>query len=140
MPDRDEVFGVIREWILKAENDLKTAVHTLKLGDECPTDTVCFHAQQCVEKYLKAFLVSEGIDFPKTHDLERLVGLLPVRSRPRLSAEEQGRLTDYATGSRYPGWGEIPLPETRKAVAVARRVRQEMRRRLPREILRSRRP
>jgi HEPN domain-containing protein len=136
MPERDDVLGVVREWILKAENDLKTAVHTLALGDECPTDTVCFHAQQCVEKYVKALLVSERIDFPKTHDLERLLGLLPIRSRPRLSPEEQGRLTDYATGPRYPGWEEILLPEARKAVAVARRARKEMRRRLPSESLR----
>ena len=33
------------------------AVHTLKLGADGPTDTVCFHAQQCIEKYLKALLV-----------------------------------------------------------------------------------
>jgi HEPN domain-containing protein len=41
------------ERIGKAENDLKTAAQTLKLGTDCPTDTVCFHAQQCVEKCLK---------------------------------------------------------------------------------------
>ncbi len=139
MPNRDAVLGVVREWILKAENDLKTAVHTLELGEECPTDTVCFHAQQCVEKYLKSLLTLEGIDFPKTHDIERLIGLLPLRSRPQLSAEEQGQLTDYATGPRYPGWAEIPLSEARKAVAIARRARREIRRRLPREILRPRR-
>ncbi|HEX9668755.1 MAG TPA: HEPN domain-containing protein, partial [Thermoanaerobaculia bacterium] len=60
---------VAREWILKAENDLKTAVHVLKLGEHCPTDSVCFHAQQCVEKYVKAVLILAGTDFPKTHDL-----------------------------------------------------------------------
>jgi len=36
---------------------LKNAVHTLKMGRDCPTDTVCFHSQQCIEKYIKAFLV-----------------------------------------------------------------------------------
>ena len=45
MPELDKVIIVIREWIGKAENDLKTAVHTLEMDDECPTDTVCFHAQ-----------------------------------------------------------------------------------------------
>ncbi len=54
MPKRDNAVVVAREWIAKAENDLKNAAHTLKLGTECPTDTVCFHAQQCVEKYIKA--------------------------------------------------------------------------------------
>ena len=57
MPDRNKVLTVISEWVIKAENDLTTAAHTLKLGEDCPTDTVCFHAQQCVEKYLKALLV-----------------------------------------------------------------------------------
>ncbi|MBW8876798.1 MAG: HEPN domain-containing protein [Acidobacteria bacterium] len=57
MPDREELFVVCKEWLFKADNDLANAAHTLKLGASCPTDTVCFHAQQCVEKYLKAVLV-----------------------------------------------------------------------------------
>jgi HEPN domain-containing protein len=40
---------VARQWLEKADNDLKTAQHTLTLGDDCPFDTVCFHAQQCVD-------------------------------------------------------------------------------------------
>jgi HEPN domain-containing protein len=40
---------VVREWVDKAQNDLTTAEHTLGLGERTPTDTVCFHAQQCVE-------------------------------------------------------------------------------------------
>ncbi len=49
MPEADAVLQVVREWIGKAENDLANAKHTLKLGAGCPTDTVCFHAQQLVE-------------------------------------------------------------------------------------------
>ena len=73
MHENDRVLWVVREWVQKAENDLKNAVNTLKMGEDCPTDTVCFHAQQCVEKYLKAFLVSRDIDFPRTHDIGDLV-------------------------------------------------------------------
>jgi len=75
----------------------------MKMNNDCPLDAVCFHAQQCVEKYLKAFLVVEGIDFPKTHDIERLVSMLPENIWLKLSIEEQRRLTDYATVTRYPG-------------------------------------
>lgn len=57
MPDRDKVLLVVREWLMKAENDLTAATHLLKLEAECPRDIVCFHAQQCIEKYLKAALV-----------------------------------------------------------------------------------
>ena len=63
MAGNDRIAQVVSEWVEKAENDLKNAAHTIKMGEDCPTDTVCFHAQQCVEKYLKAFLVSTGIDF-----------------------------------------------------------------------------
>jgi HEPN domain-containing protein len=136
MRDRENVLTVVREWIAKAENDLTNAVHTIKLAEDCPTDTVCFHAQQCVEKYLKALLVLHETDFPKTHDLAELIALLPTRSRPNLTANEESALTDYATGARYPGWGDISLTDARKALAIARRARTEIRRLLPREVLR----
>jgi HEPN domain-containing protein len=136
MPDRERLIAVCAEWVVKAENDLTNAAHTLKLRETCPTDTVCFHAQQCVEKYLKAILVLEKIDFPKTHDLERLVALVPAGLRPELTLEEQARLTEYATVARYPGWEEIPLASARRAVAAARRVRREVRRVLPRKAVR----
>jgi len=135
MTRREGVNLVVREWVAIAENDLTNAVHTLLLAANCPTDTVCFHAQQCVEKYIKAFLVSKEISFPKTHDLEILIALLPVRLRPRLSDEEQSILTDYATGARYPGWSDISLTEARRAVAMAKRVRKEIRKSIPKEAL-----
>ena len=123
---------VVREWVEKAENDLKNAVHTLKLGKECPTDTVCFHAQQCVEKYLKAYLVSHGIAFPKTHDIGEVMALLPGRVSPKVTPEEKRRLTSYATATRYPGGYEpISLKEARAAVALARRVRAALQKILP---------
>jgi hypothetical protein len=55
MPDPEKVATVVSEWVAKAENDLKTA-YILRLAKGGPTDTVCFHAQQVVEKYLKALL------------------------------------------------------------------------------------
>ena len=139
MPELDRLIAVCAEWVAKAENDLTTAAHSLKLGEACPTDAVCFHAQQCIEKYVKAILVLNGTDFPKTHDLERLVGLLSRDLRPELSAEEQAQLTEYATVARYPGWEEIPLAAARRAVATARRVRRELRRSLPRAVRRKKR-
>lgn len=60
MPDRERVIEVAREWVGKAENDLIAAAYTLRIGAGFPTDTVCFHAQQCVEKYLKAFIHGAG--------------------------------------------------------------------------------
>jgi HEPN domain-containing protein len=137
MTTPNPLIAVVREWIAKAEHDLTNAVHTLTLGEDCPTDTVCFHAQQCVEKYIKALLVFRATAVPKTHNIHVLLALLPPRLRPKLDSSAQQRLTEYATVLRYPGAGrEATLAEARKAVAVARRVRKEVRRHLPRAALR----
>ena len=63
-----------KEWIGKAEGDWKIAQREAKTTDPV-WDGVCFHAQQCVEKYLKAFLEENNISFPKTHDLVSLLNL-----------------------------------------------------------------
>lgn len=131
MPGHDEQIAVVREWMAKAENDLRNDEHTLKLGKECPTDTVCFHAQQCVEKHLEALLVLHGIRFPKIHGIGEL-RLLPQDIRPAINPEEQERLTDFATVTRYPGmYDPILLKEAKETVNLARRVRRDVRRYLP---------
>ncbi len=127
MPGNENAMAVAHEWVAKADNDLRLAEYLLKMED-CPTDTICFHAQQCVEKCLKAPLVTQGTEFQKTHDLAKLVILLPSRLRPSLDAKEQDRLTEYATVTRYPGdYEPISLSEARQAVRTARRVRREVR-------------
>jgi HEPN domain-containing protein len=136
MPETDKNAIVAREWMAKADNDLKTAAHTLKLKDKCPTDTVCFHAQQCVEKYLKAFLVMLEIEFPRTHDVEILVSLIPKGVRLPLTVEEQRRLTEYATVMRYPGpYEPILLSEAKQAVKLARQIKQKIRKLLQKNAL-----
>jgi len=136
MPEQPESLRVAAGWVRKADNDLKNASHTLKLAEDCPTDTVVFHAQQCVEKYLKALLVVDGIDFPRTHSLSVLVELLEESKRPALTTEEQERLNDYAATTRYPGdYEDISLEEARRATAIAARVRGEAREKLPRQAL-----
>jgi HEPN domain-containing protein len=137
MPDPHEVWLVIQQWVQKAENDLQTATYTLQLGEDAPTDTICFHAQQCIEKYIKALLVLHGIEFPRTHNLGVLIARLPQPTRPRLTPQEQELLTDYATTTRYPGdYEPILLAEARLAVRLARRVRRDTRKQLPRQATR----
>jgi len=137
MPASERGLEVVGGWVEKAENDLKIATLALGAGEECPADTVAFHAQQCMEKYLKAYIVSQGMDFPRTHDLEELIAVVDPRLRIGLSVEEQRRFTAYATVTRYPGdYEPISLTEARRAVAAARRVRKEIRRLLPKKALR----
>jgi HEPN domain-containing protein len=127
MPKNDKIEIVIQEWHTKADNDLLTASHTLKLGKNCPTDTVCFHAQQCVEKYIKSALVAVNVAFPRTHDIEILISLLPKHIRFSLTIEQQRQFTEYATATRYPGSYEpITLTEAKEAVKHARRIKKEV--------------
>ena len=137
MPAPNPAIIAVREWLFKADNDLVNAAHTLTLGAQGPTDTVCFHVQQCVEKYIKALLIFRGTAFPKTHDIAELRALLPPKLRPKLTVKVQERLTEYAVILRYPTAGpDVSLAEARKAVAIARRVRREVRRNLPPAALR----
>lgn len=136
MPPSDRAIGVAGEWVTKAENDLRNAVHTLEMGHECPTDTVCFHAQQSIEKYLKALLVIEGVDFPRTHELAELAALSPEDFSRILDEAQQDRMTEYATVTRYPGdYEPISLEEAQEAVEIARRARNEFRKLLPERAL-----
>lgn len=78
----------------------------------------------------------KDIDFPRTHDIEYLVSLLPENIWLKLNLEEQRRLTAYATVTRYPGEYEpIPLIEAQQIVKLARRVSKELRGLLPKAVL-----
>lgn len=61
-----ELSEKVHRWIIKAENDMK-AIQNLLDSSDIITDAICFHSQQAAEKYLKAYLVSNGVDPEKTH-------------------------------------------------------------------------
>jgi HEPN domain-containing protein len=139
MPADEQVLAVVRGWVQKAEGDLKTAALVFRAGEEGTIEAIVFHAQQCVEKYLKALLSWEGIDFPKTHDLGQLILLLPSSAKVDLAPEEQRRLSVYATATRDPGdYDPVTRQEARRALATARRIRAHVRKNLPIPSLRSR--
>ncbi len=116
----EEALLVVRRWIEKAEHDLITAKVVLENKPDV-TDTVCFHAQQCVEKALKAYLTLVDIHVEKTHHLpyllDRCSAVLPQFEEIRQHALA---LTDYAVEVRYvDDWRDIPGEEARSAVAMA---------------------
>jgi HEPN domain-containing protein len=61
------------EWVKKAEADHGLA-EMLGHGSEGFYDQICFHCQQCAEKYLKALLQELGLPVPRTHNLLTLRG------------------------------------------------------------------
>src|SRR5687767_2669082 len=91
------------EWIEKAEEDWQTLEWLLQSPRAFPS-AVGFHAQQCVEKYLKARLHEVRIAFPKTHDLESLAELLRTTDPWLMTFMDQlAFLSRFAVEVRYPG-------------------------------------
>jgi HEPN domain-containing protein len=92
-----------REWVKKAEQDYGLA----KQGRRSKVpfhDGVCFHCQQCAEKYLKGLMEELGLPVPKTHDLDALLSALTPH-HPALRSLRRGLLflSDFAVDVRYPG-------------------------------------
>lgn len=134
MSEKPENIRVVRQWVEMAEHDLRNAQHTLTLKEDCPSDTVCFHAQQCVEKYLKALLLVHSVDFPKTHDLRVLMQLVSLHVELGLEMSEIVALNRYTVEARYPGdWEPITRDDAEEAVATARKAREAVRACLPKE-------
>jgi HEPN domain-containing protein len=108
-------------WVRYARADL--AVARLPLPDDGLWETLCFHAQQAAEKCIKAVLLDRGVEFPFTHNLERLLELLPTDITQPPDLRAAAYLTPYATSLRYPG-GELPVTEEeyREAVRLAELV------------------
>lgn len=95
---------ITQEWVSKAEGDFATADRELQAQTNLNYDAVCFHSQQCVEKYLKACLQEENIFFNRTHDLNILLDLLlPVVPHWSTLLPNLDILTTYAVEFRYPG-------------------------------------
>lgn len=92
------------EWIEKASADLATAGREMRARKDPNYDAVCFHAQQCVEKLLKAALTETGRNFSRTHDLNHLLDLI-LPTHPLWEAFRSGfqELVAYAVEYRYPG-------------------------------------
>lgn len=114
------------EWIEKAEGDFTIALREMAAPDPV-WDGICFHAQQCVEKYLKALLEEREIAFSKTHDL---VYLLDLMAEPPLPLSQMradlAQLGTFGIAARYPGV-RADKESAELAVRIARRVRTVIR-------------
>ncbi len=114
------------EWIEKAEGDYTTVL----LLDQSPIaskDVICFHAQQCIEKYLKAWLQEANIPVPRTHNLEELLRLI-VSTIPAWTSWQSDFLTlsHHAVDFRYPG-KSATAENASHAVKTCKMVRKAVR-------------
>ncbi|MBI5217935.1 MAG: HEPN domain-containing protein [Bacteroidia bacterium] len=97
-----EKIDTIKKWITVADHDLGTAIivyHQIPKYKE----TIAFHCQQAVEKYLKAFLIFLDVEFKRSHDLMYLLGL--ISDKVEISDElfeKATTLKSFAVQIRYP--------------------------------------
>lgn len=92
------------EWIQKAEGDFAMAVREARARKSPNYDGICFHAQQCAEKYLKARLCEAGAGFGKIHDLVALLDqAAAVEPAWEPCRNDLAYLSAFAVAFRYPG-------------------------------------
>jgi HEPN domain-containing protein len=111
------------EWLKRAKSCLTRS----KIGSAEPyvmREDLCYDAEQAVEKALKAFCISKGVKFPKTHDIGYLLDLLTNEKIKYPSEFDEARiLTDYAVETRYPGdYDPVTESEYKKARDIAEKV------------------
>ena len=116
-----------REWVRCAEEDFDVATALLRRRTRTAANSIGFHCQQCVEKYLKARLEEARMTVPKTHDLVALLQLLlPTEPLWASFAPMLRRLNDYSVRFRYPGHTATKA-DARQALKACRSVRTEVR-------------
>jgi HEPN domain-containing protein len=104
MPPDTPTPGSPEDWLRHARSDLALAQQ--RSAPEILLTTLCFHTQQAAEKGIKAVLVQQGLVFPYTHDLARLITLVKDARLPwPEELDAAADLTESAVGSRYPGPG-----------------------------------
>lgn len=120
-------WDFVQQWLGKADQDLGAAQVLLESGTE-NYENVGFHAQQAAEKYLKAFLVHHQIEFPKTHDLTKLRGLVaPVDAELAAALAPADVLTPYGVEFRYPReLGETSREQSQEALDLADAVQSSI--------------
>ncbi|HUU99125.1 MAG TPA: HEPN domain-containing protein [Phycisphaerae bacterium] len=120
MPPKHEL---VQAWLRKARNDLITGERALG-GQPSVRDTACFHAQQAVEKALKALMVFREVEPPRTHHIGLLLKQCgTVDARLSAMSKDLKWLTSFAVDVHYADVGDEPTVEqARNALLVAQRA------------------
>jgi len=119
----ERIKDIVRKWLIKADNDLKTAKLCLNT-EEIITDSACFHSQQAVEKFLKAYLISKDISPQKTHKIEILLENCKNFDKSFIDLDGIEILSEYAVELRYPDDFFTPsLDEAEESINLAFKVK-----------------
>lgn len=117
-----DALSEARRWFGEADEELLIA--TVLAGDELiPARAACFHSHLAAEKILKAVVILRGVILPKSHDLIRLVHLLPPDDRSRFDLDDLAELNPWTIEGRYPAdLGDVGTEGVRDLLDCARRV------------------
>ena len=103
---------IAKEWISKADEDFGFASISIEYNDYFPQ--ICFHFHQASEKYLKAFIVANELDFRPIHNLLELLEICKSMEPGVKEVEKCCRyLNPFYIDTRYPvHW--LPLNTIKK--------------------------
>ena len=130
-PEKEVIRKMVADWVLKAELDMKAADTLVKEGPLLHFPA-CAHWEQAAEKYLKAYLTSKQVEFPKTHSIQALLDVIKkVDAELATKLAGTAALTPFGVEMRYPRGGTPPDPrEAQKVRALACQVEEEIKKRL----------
>lgn len=113
----ENISKQVLEWLRFAEMDFVTANHLDKTLYPKPMEIICYHCQQCAEKYLKALIEYLGKEIEKTHDLGNLANSIEERIEvPHNVLVSCAKLTQYGVKIRYPQEFELNEKNVKSAI------------------------
>jgi len=116
----------VNVWLVRAKSNLMRGKNSSYLDlRDISIEDLCFDLQQCAEKCLKAILIANNAEFPKTHNISELLILIRLKTTIIIPEEikEASLLTDYAVNTRYPSdYTPVSEEEHREAVKTAEDV------------------
>ena len=117
----------VDEWIQKAEGDYVSALREYRARKLPNFDAAGFHAQQCIEKYIKALLQMHNVRFEKIHDLLALKELChSFFPELELHQESLAYLNQFAVAFRYPG-ESASREHAKRAIKIIKELRSILR-------------
>lgn len=99
--------------MVMAEKDLR-ALRNMKDPEAFDDEIFGFHAEQAVEKILKAWLAWRGQDYPKKHDLAPLLQMLEDDGAEVVSYWDLVEYNPFAVQLRYDRYDSTDAPLDRE--------------------------
>ncbi len=104
---KKEQIDYLKNWLFRANEDIAVLNNLFKSDPSFYASSICYHAQQAVEKFLKAFLVFHSVDFKRTHDVDFLLAECKKIESKDFDID-LGSLADFGISLRYPDDFYVP--------------------------------